>query len=88
MTFNREILSGALYPALLKTDALSKDAQERVREFLANTASPLGAYTGNSKGFEFVREAVAKFIEKRDGPAVKASVDNIYLTNGASEGVR
>lgn len=87
MTFNREILSGALYPDLLKTDALSKDAQERVKLFLSQT-SPMGAYTSNSKGFEFVREAVCKFIEKRDGPAVKASVDNIYLTNGASEGVR
>ena len=29
-----------------------------------------------------------KFIEARDGPAVKANVNNIYLTNGASEGVR
>jgi len=28
------------------------------------------------------------FIEARDGPAVKARVDDIYLTNGASEGVR
>lgn len=48
----------------------------------------MGAYTGNSKGFDFVRESIARFIEERDGPAVKANVDNIYLTNGASEGVR
>ena len=88
MTFNREVLSGALNPALLETDALSEDAKARVRLFTANIASPMGAYTGNSKGFEFVRKAVAKFIEERDGPAVKANVNNIYLTNGASEGVR
>lgn len=48
----------------------------------------MGAYTGNSKGFDFVRESIARFIEERDGPAVKASADHIYLTNGASEGVR
>lgn len=48
----------------------------------------MGAYTGNSKGFECVRESVAKFIEERDGPAVKADINNIFLTNGASEGVR
>jgi alanine transaminase len=88
MTFNREVLSGALNPDLLKTGALSKDAEERVRLFLSQAGSPMGAYTSNSKGYEFVREAVCKFIEKRDGPAVKCDVNNIYLTNGASEGVR
>ena len=88
MTFNREILSGAMNPALLESNGLSKDAKERVKLFLSKASSPLGAYTGNSKGWEFVREQVCKFIEKRDGSAVKCSPENIYLTNGASEGVR
>jgi len=48
----------------------------------------MGAYTGNSKGHEFVRKEVAKFIEKRDGSAVKSDWNNISLCNGASEGVR
>lgn len=48
----------------------------------------MGAYTSNSKGHMFIREAVANYIEKRDGPAVKANWNNIYMTNGASEGVR
>jgi len=88
MTFNREVLSAALHPVLLDSEAISEDAKARVRQFRASTRSPIGAYTGNSKGFEFVRAAVAKFIEERDGPAVKTNVNNIYLTNGASEGVR
>jgi len=87
MTFNREVLSTSLYPNLLESSLISEDAKNRVRAFRANS-SPLGAYTGNSKGLEFVRESVARFIEERDGPAVKANVDNIYLTNGASEAVR
>lgn len=88
MTFNREVLSASLHPALLNSSDISHDAKERVRMFQANVSSPMGAYTGNSKGFDFVRESIARFIEERDGPAVKASVDHIYLTNGASEGVR
>jgi len=31
---------------------------------------------------------VAGYIEKRDGPAVQANWNNIYMGNGASEGVR
>jgi len=46
----------------------------------------MGAYTGNSKGYAYVREKVADFIGKRDG--VKANPNHIYITNGASEGVR
>ena len=48
--------------------------------------SPVGAYTGNSKGYQFVREKIAKFITERDG--VSADPNDIYVTNGASEGVR
>jgi len=88
MTFNREVLSASLHPALLNSSTISADAKARVELFNANTNSPMGAYTGNSKGFEFVRESIAQFIEERDGPAVKCDVNNIYLTNGASEGVR
>lgn len=46
----------------------------------------MGAYTTDSRGWTYAREAAAKYISKRDG--VKANADNIYLTNGASEGVR
>ena len=45
----------------------------------------MGSYT-HSAGIPFVRESVAKFIEKRDqcGPA---NPNHIYLTNGGSHGV-
>jgi len=49
--------------------------------------SPVGAYTTDSRGWGYAREAVADYINKRDGN-VGAHRDNIYLTNGASEGVR
>ena len=48
--------------------------------------TPIGAYTSNSKGDPYFRQIVADYINERDG--VETSPDNIYLTNGASEGVR
>lgn len=51
-------------------------------------SSPMGAYTSNSKGHNYVRQSIARYIEERDGPAVHADWNNIYLTNGASEAVR
>ena len=47
----------------------------------------LGAYTGNSKGWIFVRQTVAEYIRQRDGLDY-VDYENVYLTNGASEGVR
>ena len=55
---------------------------------LSKLSTPMGAYTSNSKGHMFIRKAIADYIEKRDGPAVQANWNNIYMTNGASEGVR
>jgi len=49
-------------------------------------SSPVGAYTGNSKGFMFIRKLIQQYIEKRD--KVESDPEQIYLTNGASEGVR
>jgi aspartate/methionine/tyrosine aminotransferase len=47
----------------------------------------VGAYTTNSKGWTYAREAVAHFIAKRDG-FYHSNADNVYISNGASEGVR
>lgn len=50
-----------------------------------------GAYT-ESKGELFIREAVAEFINTRDGfenaGGMSSDPETIFLTNGASEGVR
>ena len=49
------------------------------------TRHGLGAYT-ESKGVRFIREAVADFIQERDG--IAADPESIYLTDGASKGVQ
>jgi hypothetical protein len=59
MTFNREVLSGLIYPALTDMGVLSKDAQERINYMKKTMTTPVGAYTANSKGYIFVREQVA-----------------------------
>jgi len=88
LTFNRQVIAGMMYKDLLKTNIISQDAKNRCEEMiLSDPNSPPGAYTGNSKGFEYVRKQVAAAIERRD-PGVKSNHENIYLTNGASEGVR
>lgn len=51
-------------------------------------STPIGAYTQNSKGHKQVRQAVANYINQRDGREVDSSWNHITLTNGASEGVR
>ena len=75
-------------PNLLNTNGISDDAKNTAKMLMSQAASPVGAYSANSKGEIFVRKAVARYIEQRDGPAVKANWNNIYMTNGASEGVR
>jgi aspartate/methionine/tyrosine aminotransferase len=54
-------------------------------------AGGTGAYT-ESKGERFIRESVAEFIDKRDNfensGGVSADPEKIFLTSGASEGVK
>lgn len=86
ITFNREVLACCLHPALIETNAISHDAKERARMLLGKFSTPMGAYTSNSKGHQTIRMEIAKYISKRDG--VEANANNIFMTNGASEGVR
>jgi aspartate/methionine/tyrosine aminotransferase len=46
----------------------------------------IGPYS-NSKGVEYIRKLVAKFIKKRDGGEFESDHENIFLTNGASAGI-
>ena len=54
-------------------------------------AGGTGAYT-ESKGERFIREAIAEFIDKRDGyksfGGVGSDPEKIFLTSGASQGVK
>jgi aspartate/methionine/tyrosine aminotransferase len=73
-------------PNLIGSKDISPDASKRAKKY-QELITPTGAYTSNSKGYNYVREKVAEFIKERDG-VPSTSPDHIYLTNGASEGVR
>ena len=89
ITFMRQVLSLVEYPELLKNENINlvypKDVIERAKEYLKETKFGVGAYS-NSQGFYFILKDVANFIEKRDG--YKADHNNIFLSNGASEGIQ
>lgn len=90
--FNR--LFGNLSPEdadLSVTDFISDYVLDLCDDFLKKAPSGLGAYT-ESSGPLFIREAVAAFIDNRDGVddshGVKSDPASIFITNGASEGVK
>jgi aspartate/methionine/tyrosine aminotransferase len=57
-------------------------------DIVSRLGTGLGAYT-DSAGFAFIREAVARFIDRRDGDgAVPSRPESIFLTNGASEAAK
>ena len=88
LTWIRQILALLEYPELmdrLPAGTLPADAVAKAREVLAATRHGLGAYT-DSKGFLFVREAIAAFIRRRDG--IEADPEHVFLTDGASKGVQ
>ncbi|GKT27766.1 Probable alanine aminotransferase, mitochondrial [Aduncisulcus paluster] len=90
LSFHREVLSLVSSPFLLEKEEILKghfspESIKRAKDFMASIPVGTGAYT-NSKGFEFVRKHVAEYIEERDG--FPANPENIYLTDGASAGVK
>jgi len=89
ITFFRQVLALAHYPALLSHPDAGKlfaaDAMDRARTYLQEVYGGTGAYT-SSQGIRGVRQEVANFLQARDGHA--AQVDNIFLTDGASAGVK
>ncbi len=70
---------------------LSDQVLAVAEDYLTRLESGVGAYT-ESKGPLFIREAVARFIDRRDGvPAgsgLAADPEHIFLTDGASAGAR
>lgn len=97
LTFFRQVLCLLERPELIARerrlggDLLPDDVLARAESMLRGFGTGgLGAYT-ESKGVAFVRRAVADFIDRRDAGApgfVPADPDAIFLTDGASEGVR
>ena len=84
LTFNRDVLSLMLNPELQTRCKFPSDVIARANKYLATVPS-MGAYT-DSQGISAVRDEIVQFLLKRDG--VSADPNNIFLTNGASEGVR
>jgi aspartate/methionine/tyrosine aminotransferase len=84
LTWVRQVLALSTYPELLETaaDRFPADAVEAARTVLRESGHGLGAYT-ESKGMRFVREAVARFIEARDG--IRSDPEHVFLTDGASK---
>jgi aspartate/methionine/tyrosine aminotransferase len=88
LTWIRQILALVEYPELMERmpeGLFPADAVAVARRVVRATRHGLGAYT-DSKGYLFVREAVAAFIRGRDG--IEADPETIYLTDGASKGVQ
>ena len=90
-TWVRQVLALVEYPALLESAAAAfpADAVEAARAVLAGTGGHgVGAYT-ESKGLLFVRQAIARFIDRRDGipagGAGAADPEAIFLSDGASK---
>ena len=97
LSFPRNVLALMAAPELLDNPKVSElfeaDAIERARYFLQRIGDwrATGAYTA-SKGYPFVRETVAKFIEARDDKGAGRSLgpvdpERIYLSNGTSSAV-
>ena len=90
VSFVRDVLSLVVNPTLSDRNPtlFPADVVDRAKKYLTPTKKGLmdmGAYS-DSKGIGAVREEVSKFLLERDGFA--GNVNDIFLTNGASEGVR
>lgn len=85
---NRMLAGSAEMPA---GELVSEECLRAAEAILAGLESGTGAYT-ESNGPAFIREAIARYIDRRDGagapPAVPSDPGSIFLTNGASEGAR
>ena len=83
---NVKALSG-----LETTDYISDYVLDLSERLLSKMEHGLGAYSA-SNGPLFIREAIAEFINRRDGvdssSSASSNPDHIFLTNGASEGAK
>ena len=101
MTYYRQVLSLVEYPAKIErerrlkaafagsdaideTDFISDYILDLAENFLAMMETGTGAYS-ESQGPAFIRDAVAAFVDRRDGvdgtAAVSANPDDIFITN-------
>ncbi len=87
ITYLRQLMALCVYPDLLESDAFPEDVKEKARRILKDCGGgSVGSYT-HSSGLPVVRKAVAEFITKRD-EGLPCNADDIYLTTGASGGIK
>lgn len=84
LSFIRDVLSITLNPTLINRTQFPSDVVQRATRYL-NEIESVGAYM-ESQGIASVREEVADFLQRRDG--YPANANNIFLTEGASAGVK
>uniref|UniRef100_A0A0B7AXA4 alanine transaminase n=1 Tax=Arion vulgaris TaxID=1028688 RepID=A0A0B7AXA4_9EUPU len=86
LTFLRQVIALCAYPPLMKDPHFPDDAKLRADRILGSCGGrSLGAYS-DSAGLSVVREDAAKYITERDN--VHADPSNVFLSTGASEGIR
>ncbi|HEY3450400.1 MAG TPA: aminotransferase class I/II-fold pyridoxal phosphate-dependent enzyme [Myxococcales bacterium] len=87
LTYLRQVLALCQLPALLDQapQLFPEDIRAAARGVLKGSKHGVGAYS-DSKGIRFIREAVAAFIQERDG--IESDPERIWLTDGASKGVQ
>uniref|UniRef100_A0A7S1QQ10 Aminotransferase class I/classII large domain-containing protein n=1 Tax=Neobodo designis TaxID=312471 RepID=A0A7S1QQ10_NEODS len=94
-TFPHQVCALLEAPELLENGTAAQvfpaDVVERAKYVQKQTAGQLGGYTA-TKGFGFIRKAIAEFIEKRDNASVGSTLrsvdpEDIFLSNGASGSV-
>ncbi|RLD05569.1 MAG: hypothetical protein DRI32_03975, partial [Chloroflexi bacterium] len=87
----KELFEESPASPLREEDFISEEILSLSEKVLAKTGKGVGAYT-ESKGYFFVREAIAEFINRRDGFAptsdLAASPEQIFLTDGASDAAK
>ncbi len=90
--FNGGALDGLGGPVGLEHDDFHSDYVLDLSErYLSQMETGMGAYS-DSSGPRFIREAVAAFIDRRDGAdgatVPRSDPEQVFITNGASEAVR
>lgn len=86
LTFPRQVIAMCVCPELIDTADFPSDAKAKARSILnATKGHSMGAYS-DSQGLEDIRKNVVKYIGERDG--YPSDPSHIYLTSGASEGIR
>ncbi len=85
----KEIFEETPGSPLREADFISDYVLEVSEKVLTLSGTGTGAYT-ESKGFAFVRQAIADFINRRDGFSgkLRANPEHIFLTDGASDAAK